>query len=68
MYYIFDVFVGGGVLHVLPFHHLDLLSCYSVEIDSISFIYHLYACMLAHFSHVQLFATIRTVVSQAPLS
>lgn len=64
MYYIFDVFVGGGVLHVLPFHHLDLLSCYSVEIDFISFIYHLYACMLGH---VQLSATIWTVVCQGIL-
>ena len=68
MHYIFDVFVGGGVLHVLPFHHLDLLSYYCVEIDLISFIYNLYACMLGRFSHVQLFATIWTVVCQAPLS
>ena len=68
MYYIFDVFVGGGVLHVLPFHYLDLLTCYSVETDFISFIYHLYACMLCCFSHVQLFPTIWTVVCQAPLS
>ena len=48
--------------------YLHKLQMYNTYKDILEFSFAIWACMLNHFSHVQLFATWQTVAQQAPLS